>query len=54
MVDRLEISVPVGWVLHIDYIREMTAKKSCKYDRYGSFEHLLFFSSYYFFVTCFK
>ena len=26
----------------VDYVREMTAKKSCKYGEYGSFEHLLF------------
>ena len=25
-----------------DYVREMTAKKSCKYGEYGSFQHLLF------------
>ena len=26
----------------VDFIREMTVKKSCKYGDYGSFEHLLF------------
>ena len=26
----------------VDYVREMTVKKSCKYGRYGLFEHLLF------------
>ena len=25
-----------------NYVREMTAKKSCKYGKYGLFEHLLF------------
>ena len=31
-----------------DYVRGMTAKKSCKYGEYGSFEHLLFlFSNWY-------
>ena len=25
----------------VDYVREMTVKKSCKYGEYGSFEHLL-------------
>ena len=25
----------------VDYVREMTLKKSCKYGEYGSFEHLL-------------
>ena len=40
----------VQWLLHeatqmfvmIDYVRKMTAKKSCKYGEYGPFEHLLF------------
>ena len=26
----------------VDDVREMTAKKSCKYGKYVSFEHLLF------------
>ena len=26
----------------VDYVREMTVKKSCEYGNYGSFEHLLF------------
>ena len=26
----------------VDYVGEMTSKKSCKYAVYGSFEHLLF------------
>ena len=26
----------------VDYVREMTAKKSCEYGKHGSFEHLLF------------
>ena len=26
----------------VDYVREMTVKKSCKHDEYGLFEHLLF------------
>ena len=26
----------------VDYVREMTVKKSCKYGKYGMFEHLLF------------
>ena len=26
----------------VDYGRKMTVKKSCKYDGYGSFEHLVF------------
>ena len=26
----------------VDYEKEMTVKKSCKYGKYGSFEHLLF------------
>ena len=25
-----------------DCVMEMTVEKSCKYDEYGSFEHLLF------------
>ena len=25
----------------VDYVREMTVKKSCKYGEYGSFEHLV-------------
>ena len=25
----------------VDYVREITVKKSCKYGEYGSFEHLL-------------
>ena len=28
----------------IDYVKEMSAKKSYKYGKYRSFEHLLFFS----------
>ena len=32
----------------VDYVREMTVKKSCKYGEYGSFEHLIFV-----FVFCF-
>ena len=28
----------------VDYVREMTKRKSCKYGKYGSFEHLLFCS----------
>ena len=31
----------MAWKL-VDYVRKMTAKKSCKCDKYGSFEHLLF------------
>ena len=31
----------------VDYVREMTAKESCQYGEYESFEHLLFlFSSW--------
>ena len=30
----------------VDYIREMTVKKSFKYGEYGSFEHLLFLLLY--------
>ena len=26
----------------VDYVTEMTVKKSCKYGEYRSFEHLLF------------
>ena len=26
----------------VDYVREMAMEKSCKYGKYGSFEHLLF------------
>ena len=26
----------------VDYVREMTVKKSCKYGEYGLFEQLLF------------
>ena len=26
----------------VDFVKEMTVKKSCKYGEYGSFEHLLF------------
>ena len=26
----------------VDYVREMTVEKSCKYCEYGSFEHLFF------------
>ena len=26
----------------VDYVREMTVKKSCKYKEYGSLGHLLF------------
>ena len=26
----------------VDYVKEMTVKKSYKYGEYGSFEHLLF------------
>ena len=26
----------------VDYVREVTVKKTCKYGEYGSFEHLLF------------
>ena len=26
----------------VDFVREMTLKKSCKYGKYGSFEPLLF------------
>ena len=26
----------------VDYVREKTAKKHCKYGEYGSFQHLLF------------
>ena len=28
--------------MRVDNVREMTVKKSCKYDEYGSFYHLLF------------
>ena len=31
----------------VDYEREMTVKKTCKYDEYGTFEDLLFFFSGY-------
>ena len=27
-----------------DYVREMTVKKSYKFGKYGSFEHLLYLS----------
>ena len=33
----------------VDYLREMTVKKSCKYGEYGSFEHLHFLFSFYFY-----
>ena len=26
----------------VEYVKEVTCKKSCKYGKYGSFEHLLF------------
>ena len=26
----------------VDYVREMTAKKSCKHGEYGLFEHFFF------------
>ena len=26
----------------VDYVGKMTVKKSCRYGKYGSFEHLLF------------
>ena len=26
----------------VDYVKEMTTKKSCKYVEYGTFEYLLF------------
>ena len=29
----------------VNYVEEVTAKKSCKCDEYGSFEHLLVFQS---------
>ena len=33
-------------VVMVDYVREITEEKLCKYGKYGSFEHLLFsFSS---------
>ena len=35
------ITLQFEWPQH--YVREMTAKKSCKYGKYGSDEHLLFF-----------
>ena len=25
----------------VDYVREITGKKSCKYGEYGSFEHVM-------------
>ena len=32
----------------VDYIREMTVKKSCKCGEYGSYEHVLFLLSFLF------
>ena len=34
----------------VDYVREMTVKKSFKYAEYGSFEHLLFL--FYLNIVC--
>ena len=31
----------------VDYVREMTSKKSCKYSKYGSFDHVLFLFFYF-------
>ena len=32
----------------VDCVTKITTKKSCKYGDYGSFEHLLFFLSFFF------
>ena len=34
-----------GMFVMVDYVREVTVKKSCKCGEYGSFEHLLFMFS---------
>ena len=34
----------------VDYVREMTVKKCCKYGKYGLFEHLLFLIFVFFFL----
>ena len=44
---RLELSVvklheATAIFVMVDYVREVTAKKSCKYGKYGSFENLVF------------
>ena len=39
-------------VMIVDCVREMTVKKFCKYGEYGSFEHLLFFSSCLVIILC--
>ena len=33
----------------VDYVKEMSVKKSCKHGGYGSFEHLLFL--FFFWLT---
>ena len=32
-----------GMFTMVDCVKEITSKKSCKYDEYGSYGHLLFF-----------
>ena len=32
----------------VDFVRKMTVKESCKCDKYGLFEHLLFLFSHHF------
>ena len=40
---------PTKMLMMIDYVREMTSKRSCKYGEYGSFEPLLFSCGFVFF-----
>ena len=38
----------------VDYVREKTVKKSCKYGEYGLFERLLFLLPSFFVELCSK
>ena len=40
------------FVMVVDYVKEMTVKKSCEYSEYGSFEHLLFLFVFVFALLC--
>ena len=38
----VELHEATEMLVMVDYLRGMTVKKSCKYDKYGSFRQLLF------------
>ena len=51
----VELHEAAQMFVKVDYVREMTVKKSCKYGEYGSFEYLfLLFFGFVFFPCCFQ